>query len=277
MIPGPGEVALCRSLEQKMGKAIPAHVTRGGTRVHFNPASEAEYYQIWDHLIEHNAEIIRPENHQTALHRRSLQTQSTSAPHASSTPTPLQSATTSRDVTPQRSPTPSMSANTPRSCSPARSLTPSLSANTPRSGSPRQTPDASYARSWTRPSTPEQMPTPRMSANSSRDASPTQPKTPSIPATMSPPQEGPCPAHESGGTATTTPNKKGKKEGSTKKPQDNQCHQKMPYNQHQQLRCCRGHKPHMKCSRPKDASVVTDGARHHCGGRKMPRSVSPSH
>ncbi|KAL4719971.1 hypothetical protein ACJJTC_010552 [Scirpophaga incertulas] len=161
MIPGPGEVALCRSLERKMGKAIPAHVTRGGTRVHFNPASEAEYYLIWDHLIEHNAEIIRPENHQTALHRRSLQTQSTSAPYASSTPTPLQSATTSRDATPQRSPTPSMSANTPRSCSPARSLTPSLSANTPRSGSPRQTPDASPARSWTRPSTPEQMLTPR--------------------------------------------------------------------------------------------------------------------
>ncbi|KAL4718812.1 hypothetical protein ACJJTC_012422 [Scirpophaga incertulas] len=186
MIPGPGEVALCRSLERKMGKAIPAHVTRGGTRVHFNPASEAEYYLIWDHLIEHNAEIIRPENHQTALHRRSLQTQSTSAPYASSTPTPLQSATTSRDATPQRSPTPSMSANTPRSCSPARSLTPSLSANTPRSGSPRQTPDASPARSWTRPSTPEQMLTPRMSANPSRDASPTQPKTPNTPAMMSP-------------------------------------------------------------------------------------------
>ncbi|KAL4717624.1 hypothetical protein ACJJTC_000773 [Scirpophaga incertulas] len=205
MILGPGEVALCRSLEQKMGKAIPAHVTRGGTRVHFNPASEAEYYQIWDHLIEHNAEIIRPENHQTALHRRSLQAQSTSAPHASSTPTPLQSATTSRDVTPQRSPTPSMSANTPRSCSPARSLTPSLSANTPRSGSPRQTPDASPARSWTRSSTPEQMPTPRMSANSSRDASPTQPKTPSIPATMSPSPDRttPAPATTQMGVTTT--------------------------------------------------------------------------
>ncbi|KAL4713282.1 hypothetical protein ACJJTC_018630 [Scirpophaga incertulas] len=194
MIPGPGEVALCRSLERKMGKAIPAHVTRGGTRVHFNPASEAEYYLIWDHLIEHNAEIIRPENHQTALHRRSLQTQSTSAPYASSTPTPLQSATTSRDATPQRSPTPSMSANTPRSCSPARSLTPSLSANTPRSGSPRQTPDASPARSWTRPSTPEQMLTPRMSANPSRDASPTQPKTPNTPAMMSPSPDRTTPA-----------------------------------------------------------------------------------
>ncbi|KAL4719010.1 hypothetical protein ACJJTC_019470 [Scirpophaga incertulas] len=225
MIPGPGEVALCRSLEKKMGKAIPAHVTRGGTRVHFNPASEAEYYLIWDHLIEHNAEIIRPENHQMALQRRPQQTQSTSAPHASSTPTPTQSATTSRDVTPQRSLTPSMSANTPCSGSPSRSPTPCLSANTPRSGSPRQTPDASPARSWTRPSTPEQMLTPRI------------------------PHEGPCPAHESGGTVTRTPARKGQKEGSTKKPQDNQCHQKMPHNQHQHQpsRCCRGHKPHMKC------------------------------
>ncbi|KAL4717536.1 hypothetical protein ACJJTC_000685 [Scirpophaga incertulas] len=182
MIPGPGEVALCRSLEQKMGKAIPAHVTRGGTRVHFNPASEAEYYLIWDHLIEHNAEIIGKENHHMALLRRPQQTQSTSAPYASSTPTPTQSATTSRDVTPQRIRTPSMSANTPRSCSPTRSPTPSLSANTPRSGSPEQSPDASPARPWTPPRTPESMPTPKMSPNSSRDASPTQIKMPSQPA-----------------------------------------------------------------------------------------------
>ncbi|KAL4719535.1 hypothetical protein ACJJTC_005562 [Scirpophaga incertulas] len=193
MIPGPGEVALCRSLEKKMGKAIPAHVTRGGTRVHFNPASEAEYYLIWDHLIEHNAEIIRPENHQMALQRRP-QIQSTSAPHASSTPTPTQSATTSRDVTPQRSPTPSMSANTPCSGSPSRSPTPCLSANTPRSGSPRHSPDASPERSWTPPRTPERTPTPKMSPNPSRDASPTQTKMSSQPAMTPHDRTTPAPA-----------------------------------------------------------------------------------
>ncbi|KAL4721452.1 hypothetical protein ACJJTC_017328 [Scirpophaga incertulas] len=182
MIPGEGEVQLCKSLQAKLAKRVPVHFTRGGNHAHYNPASVEEYYVIWDHLSEHNANILRRENHQQALLSRTL-LHSTMESRASSTTLPTLSAAASHEATPQHTATPSMSANTSRSVSPTQTPTSSMSADTPCSGSPTRTPvpetsRTSSARSWPRPQMTTQTPTPRMSANPSRDVSPTRTPTP---------------------------------------------------------------------------------------------------
>ncbi|KAL4704607.1 hypothetical protein ACJJTC_002041 [Scirpophaga incertulas] len=134
MIPGEGEGELVRSLEAKLGRKFPVYFTREGNHIHYNPTSVEEYFVIWDHLNEHNANILRRENHQQALLSRPLESRSPP------TTQPTVSAVAAREATPQQTPTPSMSVSSSRSASPARTPTPLLSANASRDGSPARTP-----------------------------------------------------------------------------------------------------------------------------------------
>ncbi|KAL4720934.1 hypothetical protein ACJJTC_018961, partial [Scirpophaga incertulas] len=134
MIPGVGEGELVRSLEAKLGRKFPVYFTRGGNHIHYNTTSAEEYFFIWDHLNEHNANILRRENHQQALLSRPLESRSPP------TTQPTVSAAAAREATPQQTPTPSMSVSSSRSASPARTPTPLLSANASRDGSPARTP-----------------------------------------------------------------------------------------------------------------------------------------
>ncbi|KAL4708254.1 hypothetical protein ACJJTC_002337 [Scirpophaga incertulas] len=134
MIPGVGEGDLVRSLEEKLGRRFPVYFTRGGNHIHYNTTSAEEYFFIWDHLNEHNANILRRENHQQALLSRPLESRSPP------TTQPTVSAAAAREATPQQTPTPSMSVSSSRSASPARTPTPLLSANASRDGSPARTP-----------------------------------------------------------------------------------------------------------------------------------------